>query len=271
MAAGELDSAQSALLLKCGACGMVGHMRTNRNCPLYEEPKKGSAATPAPRVVREPTSPAVVLTPAPPSVKVETTGTKLKLLRKPDASATPGGAGGGATVSAGGEGKVRIVVRKDLVQSLGGSSGGGSASKKRSRGGDEHSDGDEAFDAEDEFVERSRQQAGGGARRRAWAGQSDRRRADVDRRTPPRACDTKRDGQPRPVPCPRVVKNGSKILACASGEIPRPVSRTLIRSLRPLTIAPKRIPELCSFLPSQACNAFSSRFSRAPLKALRLR
>lgn len=162
LAAGELDSAQSALLLKCGACGMVGHMRTNRNCPLYEEPKKGGApATPAPRVVREPTSPAVVLTPAPPSVKVETTGTKLKLLRKPDASATPAG---GATAAAGGEGKVRIVVRKDLVASLGGS-GGGSASKKRSRGGDKHNDGDEAFDAEDEFVERSRQQ--GGRRRKA--------------------------------------------------------------------------------------------------------
>ena len=23
--------------LKCGACGSIGHMRTNKNCPLYQE------------------------------------------------------------------------------------------------------------------------------------------------------------------------------------------------------------------------------------------
>lgn len=31
------------LKLKCGACGQVGHMRTNKACPLYT----GSLATPS--------------------------------------------------------------------------------------------------------------------------------------------------------------------------------------------------------------------------------
>jgi hypothetical protein len=39
--------------------------------------------------------------------------------------------------------------------------------------------------------------------------------------------------RPRPVPCPRVVKKGSKTRACTSGEIPEPVSRTPMRSCRP--------------------------------------
>jgi hypothetical protein len=32
-ASGEGESS-----IRCGACGLPGHMRTNRNCPLYDEP-----------------------------------------------------------------------------------------------------------------------------------------------------------------------------------------------------------------------------------------
>ena len=28
--------------MKCGACGAIGHMRTNKNCPNYQEANPGS-------------------------------------------------------------------------------------------------------------------------------------------------------------------------------------------------------------------------------------
>jgi transcription initiation factor TFIID subunit 1 len=37
--------------LKCGACGQVGHMRTNKECPLYN---KGGTAEPAPVPAKAP-------------------------------------------------------------------------------------------------------------------------------------------------------------------------------------------------------------------------
>ena len=30
--------------LKCGACGAIGHMRTNKNCPNYQEANQASVA-----------------------------------------------------------------------------------------------------------------------------------------------------------------------------------------------------------------------------------
>ncbi|KAL6063601.1 Transcription initiation factor TFIID subunit 1 [Balamuthia mandrillaris] len=45
---GNLDGTlpTSGITLQCGACGMIGHMRTNRNCPYFKEPSPTSA-TPA--------------------------------------------------------------------------------------------------------------------------------------------------------------------------------------------------------------------------------
>lgn len=30
--------------LKCGACGEIGHMRTNKNCPLYQDANPSSVS-----------------------------------------------------------------------------------------------------------------------------------------------------------------------------------------------------------------------------------
>ena len=34
----------SAIQITCGACGLVGHMRTNRNCPIFQEREQANAA-----------------------------------------------------------------------------------------------------------------------------------------------------------------------------------------------------------------------------------
>lgn len=41
--------------LKCGACGLVGHMRTNRTCPFFQEPVLSAAipSSPSPNVKEE--------------------------------------------------------------------------------------------------------------------------------------------------------------------------------------------------------------------------
>jgi len=56
MAAGldNSDDPTAKPKFKCGACGMWGHMRTNRNCPLYAEPTlkdgESGSAPPSPQI-----------------------------------------------------------------------------------------------------------------------------------------------------------------------------------------------------------------------------
>jgi hypothetical protein len=57
---------------------------------------------------------------------------------------------------------------------------------------------------------------------------------------------------PSPVPCPRVVKNGSNIRACVSEAMPGPLSRTLICSQRSFFSTAKRMTRRPSSMPSQA-------------------
>ncbi|XP_048585830.1 transcription initiation factor TFIID subunit 1 isoform X2 [Nematostella vectensis] len=38
----EKPPSTASIKLKCGACGQIGHMRTNKNCPLYQEANPGS-------------------------------------------------------------------------------------------------------------------------------------------------------------------------------------------------------------------------------------
>ncbi|KAK3745312.1 hypothetical protein QZH41_017177 [Actinostola sp. cb2023] len=40
----EKPLSSASIKLKCGACGAIGHMRTNKNCPLYQDTNPSSVS-----------------------------------------------------------------------------------------------------------------------------------------------------------------------------------------------------------------------------------
>ncbi|XP_058793259.1 transcription initiation factor TFIID subunit 1-like [Phymastichus coffea] len=74
---------KSDVKLKCGACGNVGHMRTNKSCPLYQNSLGAPSVTPTPMpVVEEPEIEVEKPNYTENQDLVNVDGTKVKLLAK---------------------------------------------------------------------------------------------------------------------------------------------------------------------------------------------